>query len=169
MNFLSQTQRNLKLTLISKLVTLDSDNMIQPKSGVTIARFISDGYRKIRIAGISYQEHNVIYALFYKEWPVELVDHRDGNRSNNSIANLRACSYSENCCNRSMRSDNTLGYKGVFKREQKGGTVYGWMIKWQGHNISKSGFKTPKEANAAREIHLKLAHGDFANNGRKST
>lgn len=163
--------RTLKYALITKFVKLSADGIIIPKApSVTISRQCSSAYTMIRIAGTLYAEHNVIYALHTGSWPEALVDHIDGNSSNNVISNLRAATYSENSCNRGMRSDNTLGYKGIFKRELKGGykgkkTVYGWMIKVNGTAISRSGFLTPEAAYKSRCEQLVLAHGEFANAG----
>ena len=49
------------------------------------------------------------------------IDHIDGNRLNNRIENLRACTATENLCNSKTRSDNISGTKGVgwFKPKQK--------------------------------------------------
>lgn len=41
-------------------------------------------------------------------------DHSDKNELNNRKYNLRKCSHQQNCCNRSIRSDNTTGFTGVY-------------------------------------------------------
>lgn len=162
------SNKELKYALLLKAVTLSLQGGIVPVSPfIHISRTTNDGYDIININGVQHKEHNVIYALHIGHWPINLVDHKDGNRRNNSILNLRDATYSENSCNRGMRSDNTLGYKGIFKRELKGGykgkkTVYGWMIKVNGTAISKSGFLTPEAAYKSRCEQLVLAHGEFA-------
>ena len=92
------------------------------------------------------------------------VDHINGNKTDNSKSNLRNATASENNCNRRMRSDNTLGYKGIFFRKAKGG-VYGWMIRLHGEAVSRSGFKTAEEAYIDRCKNLTRIHGEFANKG----
>lgn len=164
MKMLTVTQRDALYKEISSKVFL-SKGIIEVMPRETIRYTHSNGYRKIEISGKIYQEHVIVWALYNSQWPEELVDHIDGNPMNNNIENLRACTYSENCCNRGMRSDNTLGYKGIFKREQKKGTVYGWMIKLGGKNVSQSGYPTPQAAFAARNRQLVAAHGEFANTG----
>lgn len=42
------------------------------------------------------------------------VDHRDGNRLNNTRSNLRVATDSENRYNRGKQKNNTSGYKGVY-------------------------------------------------------
>lgn len=140
-----------------------SGNTITPKPGVTISYAkIKTGYTTINIQGVQYALHKILVAFRDGVWP-EYVDHIDRNRGNNAISNLRACNSNENNCNRGMRSDNTLGYKGIFKRELKNRTVYGWMIKYAGRAISQSGYKTPEEAYKARCEAVLIAHGEFAN------
>lgn len=41
------------------------------------------------------------------------VDHRDRNKLNNHLRNLRLCSKSENACNVLLQSNSSSGYKGV--------------------------------------------------------
>jgi hypothetical protein len=42
------------------------------------------------------------------------LDHRDGVRTNNRLANLREATRSENCQNAAKRNDNTSGFTGVW-------------------------------------------------------
>jgi hypothetical protein len=48
-------------------------------------------------------------------WPGDLVDHRDGNRSNNAWENIRPANASENGQNRmSAQSNSSTGMLGVY-------------------------------------------------------
>jgi hypothetical protein len=51
---------------------------------------------------------------------VSQIDHIDRDQSNNRRANLRVATYSQNCHNKSMRSDNTSGHIGVRWNKEKG-------------------------------------------------
>ncbi len=42
------------------------------------------------------------------------IDHEDHNRLNNTIANLRPATRSQNLSNRNFQSNNTSGFKGVY-------------------------------------------------------
>ena len=48
------------------------------------------------------------------------IDHKDRDKTNNSLYNLKWATYREQCINQGMRSDNTSGVKGVvwLKRRQ---------------------------------------------------
>lgn len=72
-----------------------------------------DGYRQIIFAGQHY--YSAVLAWFYMtgEWPTNLVDHENRNRSDDRWLNLREATYSDNGANRKMQSNNTSGYRGV--------------------------------------------------------
>lgn len=86
------------------------------------------------IVGISIQgkpqlvfAHRIIWALAHGKWPTE-TDHRDGNRSNNSLANLRDATKSENQHNMCVPKHNTSGFLGVTRRGSK------WRAQIRVHN-----------------------------------
>ena len=74
----------------------------------------SKGYQQIRHAGKAYFVHVIIWEMH--NGPSNLiVDHRDRNKQNNLISNLRLATKSQNEANTPPRSTNTTGYKGVVK------------------------------------------------------
>lgn len=91
--------------------------------------------------------------------PGEIVDHIDGDVSNNSKANLRLCSHSENMYNRRLLAkNNTSGYKGVSRKKK------GWeaRIGAGGRFIHLGCFATPEEAAAQYNLAAITYHGEFA-------
>lgn len=88
-----------------------------------------------------------------------LCDHKDGNTLNNTKINLRKASTSENSRNRLLDRDNSTGYKGVSKLENK----FMSRIGIKGINTIYIGcFDTAIEAALAYdEMAIKL-HGEFA-------
>lgn len=48
------------------------------------------------------------------------VDHKNTNRQDNDLENLRWCTYAQNCQNQSLRDANKTGYKGISPGEEKG-------------------------------------------------
>jgi hypothetical protein len=71
------------------------------------------GYRQVRISGKTYLVHRVIWCMVYGNFPAKRVDHKDRNRLNNSISNLRVVTAIGNATNRSGRVESKTGIKGV--------------------------------------------------------
>lgn len=78
------------------------------------ARQKSGGYR-VHLNKKGYEVHRIIYELLTGIRPSsdEIVDHRDGNASNNRIKNLRITSQSVNTRNRSISRNNTSGVNAI--------------------------------------------------------
>ena len=75
------------------------------------------GYISIRWreAKRSYSFYAHRLAWFYEtgRWPADIIDHKNGNRSDNRFCNLREASRRQNQQNRGMHPRNTSGYKNV--------------------------------------------------------
>ena len=71
------------------------------------------GYKHGRFCSVTVRSHRVAWALHYGEWPAEQIDHINGVRDDNRIANLRAVSNQENQKNAKKQSNNTSGVVGV--------------------------------------------------------
>ena len=70
------------------------------------------GYVQMRIQGKTYQAHALAWLYMFGEIPT-LIDHIDGNRSNNAITNLRIADRSINGFNREKKSESSSVFKGV--------------------------------------------------------
>lgn len=70
------------------------------------------GYKQGQLFGHSVRAHRVVWAIIHGYWP-SVIDHIDGNVTNNRIENLRQVTQAENCRNAKMRKDNTSGCVGV--------------------------------------------------------
>lgn len=71
-------------------------------------------YMSIGIFGKRYQVHRVAWAIFYGQWPINFIDHIDGNGLNNQIANLRDVPHQTNCMNLARSKTNASGISGVY-------------------------------------------------------
>jgi hypothetical protein len=79
------------------------------KAGTPAGRIDHHGYARIRFEGKNYQAHRIVLVLNTKEDIPDgfVVDHIDGNKSNNSLNNLRIVSQSDNIRNKSHKKSNT--------------------------------------------------------------
>ncbi len=70
------------------------------------------GYRRVNIANKFYTVHRLVWLMTHGEWP-ESIDHINGVRDDNRLANLRAVSAAENARNSRAPTNNTSGAVGV--------------------------------------------------------
>ena len=73
-----------------------------------------NGYRHMRVGGVIYQEHRVVWFYTHGRWPLDQIDHINGVRDDNRLANLREATRAENQQNLGVRRSNTSGHPGVF-------------------------------------------------------
>jgi len=119
-----------------------------------------EGYRVGRIFGQRLLAHRVIWALTHGAWPCDEVDHRDLDRANNRIQNLRVATSGQNKCNTPARRSGTSGCKGVTWNARRGK----WMaqIAVKGRNKYLGLFDEKSGAAAAYAAASMSAHGEFA-------
>lgn len=70
-------------------------------------------YTVIKICGRAYMASRLAWLYMNGRWPENIVDHKDGDGTNNKYSNLRDVTSHENCKNRRKRVDNTSGVCGV--------------------------------------------------------
>lgn len=92
----------------------------------------------------------------------DCVDHKDHNKTNNHISNLRWATTQENCRNCSKPKNNTSGFVGVnfHKKSQK----FRAFIEVDGRSKHLGTFVTIEDAVKARKDAAKMYFGEFANN-----
>ena len=73
-----------------------------------------DGYVRITIGHKHYTAHRLAYLYMRGEFPKNLVDHKDNNRSNNQWSNLREASYTENLLNTPLARGVSQGLRMCF-------------------------------------------------------
>lgn len=72
-----------------------------------------NGYKFGRIFDQGHYAHRIAWLLATKEWPVTGIDHIDGDRANNRLANLREADAAENMKNQKLHAGNVSGAHGV--------------------------------------------------------
>lgn len=107
------------------------------------------GYVAISVDGRTYLAHRLAWLWTTGTWPDDEIDHQNGDRADNRIANLRAVSKVENSHNQSLRVTNKSGATGVFFEARRNS----WLatILNLGRSIHLGYFKTFEEACAARK------------------
>jgi hypothetical protein len=76
-------------------------------------------YLMVRAKGIKFVAHRVIWLLVHGEWPPSLLDHKDGDGTNNRLSNLRLATPQQNMSNMRICKRNTTGAKGVSPKGKK--------------------------------------------------
>lgn len=105
----------------------------------------STGYEQIRLNGKSYLAHRLAWFYMYGTWPTYEVDHINGDRADNRIANLREVTHRQNAMN---RIEHRLGkLPGAYKDRRWGR----WQARIKIANTTRSlgTYDTAEEAHAA--------------------
>lgn len=122
-----------------------------------------NGYRTGSIFNRHYYAHRVIWKLVHGSDPLD-IDHVNGNRSDNRIANLESKTRGENLKNRRLSKNNTSGHHGVsFKATHN---LWSATIESDGVKTHLGWFRKKQDAISARKAAEKV-HGFHPNHGRQ--
>ncbi len=117
------------------------------------------GYLVVTFAGRQFLLHRLAWIIANGETPPGLIDHIDGDRSNNRIVNLRLATQSQNRANSAL-TWAASGFKGVYwkprQRRWQPTIMIDGVVKYLGTHLTKEAAAAAYAA-AARE-HF----GDFA-------
>ncbi len=121
------------------------------------------GYIRIGIEGRLYIASRLAWFYVHGEWPSAEIDHRNRDRADNRLNNLRPASRLQNNRHSGKRAQTRSGFKGVAFRELSGG-VGSWRarIKLNGKDHSIGYFDTPEKAARAYDEAAKVHYGQFA-------
>lgn len=118
----------------------------QWKAGAPVGSTMVKGYTAVWADGRHYSAHRLAWLYVHGEWPAEQIDHRNGDKADNRIANLRVVTGSVNQQNRiKCQANNSTGMLGVHRWKQ----YFRADIHVDGRQKSLGYFKTPEEASQA--------------------
>lgn len=117
------------------------------------------GYRVLKVEGERILAHRLAWFIHYSEEPPRMIDHVNGNKTDNRIDNLRAATHKQNMQNKKRRIDNASGCPCVYQDKRNGN----WCVCIR-ENKKKhyfSGMESYEEAvNKYQEV-AKAVFGDF--------
>ena len=128
-------------------------------AGRQVGSVRTDGYLTVSVKRRQFAVHRVLWAMYYGRWPRGILDHKDGNRLNNAISNLREATHSLNQANAKRSGSCSSRFRGVTWNKK--------CQKWQA-GIKKSGksfhlglFDDEEAAHAAYLEKAKELFGEF--------
>lgn len=134
----------------------NKDMSTRAKKGMVSGCVERSGYRTVRIEGVSYQSHRLVWLHVNGIWPDGFIDHMDGDRGNNKIENLRDATRSMNSQNihAALKNNKTSGLLGVSTQREK------WkaQIYFDGKKRYLGTFFTPELAHEAYLNAKRLHH-----------
>lgn len=120
-------------------------NRCKTKIGDVAGTKTDRGYISVCIDRKRYRGHRLAWLHYFGEWPSMQIDHVNGDRSDNSIKNLRECTQFENSQNMAFSSKKASKYPGVHFHAKTG--KWRSAIRIDGNSRKYLGlFKTEQEA-----------------------
>ncbi len=96
------------------------------RTGIALGTDNGFGYKRITVSGNSYYAHRLAWFFCHGEWPKGEIDHINGDKSDNRIANLRDISRQGNAQNKTKSQSNN-------KNKTLGVSWHKGAGKWQAH------------------------------------
>lgn len=119
----------------------------------------SHGYIRIKIDHEQYAAHRLAWFYMTGEWPNKRIDHKNNDPGDNRWRNLRLTDHGPNLANGKLRSNNSLGLKGVTRAYKNRFTA---QIQCEGKHINLGYFKSAQKAHKAYVAKAKELFGEFA-------
>jgi hypothetical protein len=119
----------------------------------TPAGWFDEGYIRVRIDGVVYDAHRIIWKMMTGEEPTETIDHRNGNPGDNRWSELRPATRAQQSANKRLYRNNTSGYAGVHEQDKR------WVVTVNGQYIGT--FRSKAEAITIRKHTARKIQGEF--------
>jgi hypothetical protein len=126
-------------------------------AGAEVGSINQSGYRYSVIRRKNFAVHRLVWLYVHGQWPRGFVDHINGIRSDNRLANLREATRSQNQANRRANSNHLKGTHFNLRLGR-------WQaaIRIQGKGTHLGYFDTAEAAHAAYVAKAQEVHGQFA-------
>ena len=130
-------------------------------AGQRAGRVGDHGYELIQVDGRAYRSHVLAWIYVYGHPPTNDIDHRDQDRRNNRLINLRLATRSQNNANSKVREGKLYSDKrGVSFDRARGLWVAQIRHDKRQHNLGR--FASEEEAAAAYAAAYRAFFGEFA-------
>jgi len=118
------------------------------------------GYVSIRIDTLLYRAHRVAWLYVHGEWPELHIDHINGVRDDNRIANLRLATQQQNLYNKGAAKNSKTGVKGVCWDSSTNRYQVKIAVNGRAKHIGR--YDTVEEGAAAYAEASRKYHGEFS-------
>jgi len=133
------------------------------EAGTVAGSLNRNGYTRLYVQGVSVLAHRAVFVFMTGDWPEGIVDHANGNRSDNRWCNLRLATPEQNSRNCKVGHNSQSGIRGVrHKPDTSRSRPWEVRIKYKGKFIYIGRYATKEEATAARYAASAKYHGEFA-------
>lgn len=117
---------------------------------------LSTGYRIVKIGGVRYKAHRLVWVYVHGVLPPHVIDHINGDRTDNRIENLRGVTQAVNMQNQiKPTAANKTGSLGVYWSERLAGFMAAVSV--SGKKRRRGPYRTVERA-AQAYLELKRAH-----------
>lgn len=117
------------------------------------------GYLRVKIKGVSYAVHRLVYYLEEGNCPDE-IDHVNGDTLDNRIENLRPANRSQNCANTKSSCNSSSKYKGVSWHRSR--SKWQASIRFKGKQEYIGVYDDEKEAAKAYDDRAREVYKEYA-------
>jgi hypothetical protein len=132
---------------------------------VSVRGYKATTFRSLHGSVTTLAAHRAAWAIHYGEFPSGSIDHINGNKLDNRIANLRDVTSAENARNSAMSRANKSGVTGVYLHKQTG--KWCAQISAFGKHVGLGLFSTQSDAIIARKAAERVL-GYHQNHGRQN-